>query len=187
MRNQGEIRKIAAEAVRQVRGESLLLDVRMPSEFEEVHIPGSVLRPLTDLDPEEVRRLRQGKPDCILICQSGTRAMEAAKKLQRGGIDDLSVLEGGVMAWEAAGFDLSLGRRTISLDRQMRIAAGTMVLSGVVLGTFVNFLWLILSGFVGAGLIFAGITDTCPMSQLLARMPWNRRSGSGCACKQPHA
>jgi rhodanese-related sulfurtransferase len=187
MKTQGEIIRMTPQEVEQKRSEALLLDVRTPAEFEEMHIPGAVLRPLSDLEADEVRRLAEGKSDCILVCRSGARATEAAKKLQRAGMENSCVLEGGVMAWEAEGYEVARGRKTISLERQVRIAAGTFVLSGVLLGTFVNPLWLILSGFVGAGLIFAGITDTCGMGMLLARMPWNSRSDASCACKHPSA
>jgi rhodanese-related sulfurtransferase len=187
MRTQGEISRITAREAEQKRGEALLLDVRTPAEFEEMHIPGAILHPLSGLQAEEVRRLAEGKSACILVCRSGARATEAAKKLLSSGLETPCVLEGGVMAWEAAGYEVARGRKTISLERQVRIAAGTLVLSGVLLGTFVNPLWLVLSGFVGAGLIFAGITDTCGMGMLLARMPWNSRSGRSCACKQPSA
>jgi hypothetical protein len=68
----------------------------------------------------------------------------------------------------------------MSLERQVRIAAGSLVLLGVALGAFVS-QWLYgLSAFVGAGLVFAGLTDTCGMGMLLARMPWNRR-GATCS------
>jgi len=184
MKAQGEISRITAREAKEKRGEALLLDVRTPAEFEETHIPGAILRPLSDLDAEEVRRLAEGKSACILVCRSGMRATEAAKKLLRSEMENLCVLDGGVMGWEAAGYEVARGRKTISLERQVRIAAGTFVLTGVLLGTFVNPLWLILSGFVGAGLIFAGITDTCGMGMLLARMPWNSRSGASCSCKQ---
>jgi hypothetical protein len=89
----------------------------------------------------------------------------------------LQVVQGGVQAWEAAGLPLNRGRKTLSLERQVRIIAGALVVVGAVLGYLVHPAWVGLSGFVGAGLVFAGITDTCGMAMVLARMPWNQRSG----------
>lgn len=156
---------------------TLLLDVRTPAEYEEAHIAGSVSHPLNELAPDEVKRLAAGKSACVLVCRSGNRARQAAEKLSEGGVPALQVLEGGVLAWEAAGLPLKRGVKTMSLERQVRIAAGALVFTGAVLGYFVHPAWIALSGFVGAGLVFAGITDTCGMGLLLARMPWNNRRG----------
>ena len=169
------IGRVAPAEVRSRR--ALLVDVRTPAEFEEAHIEGSVLRPLSNLDVTEVARLAEGKEECILVCRSGNRARQAAEKLASSGIGSVKVLEGGVQAWEASGLPLRRGRRTISLERQVRIAAGTLVLIGVLLGYFVHPAWIALAAFVGAGLVFAGVTDTCGMGLLLARMPWNTRRG----------
>ena len=104
-----------------VRGGSLLLDVRMPAEFEEIHIPGSVLHPLSDLDPAAVRKLAEGKNSCVVICRSGNRARQAAAKLESAGVPHLTILDGGILAWESAGLEVKRGRKTISLERQVRI------------------------------------------------------------------
>ncbi|MFV0415172.1 MAG: rhodanese-like domain-containing protein [Chthoniobacterales bacterium] len=157
---------------------TLLLDVRTPAEFETAHIDGAVLHPLTELSPEEVKKLADGKTACIVICQSGTRAKQAAEKLAQANLPNLQILEGGVQAWEAAGRPLNRGTGTISLERQVRIVAGTLVFTGAALGYFVHPAWIVLSGFVGAGLVFAGLTDTCGMGLLLAKMPWNNHRGT---------
>ncbi|MDF9827078.1 rhodanese-related sulfurtransferase [Ereboglobus sp. PH5-10] len=154
---------------------SLLLDVRTPAEFDEAHIEGSILSPLSSLDAEIIARLAEGKDTCVLICRSGGRARKAAEKLAANGFEATCVLDGGVAAWESAGLPLVCGRRAISLERQARIVAGAMVFIGAVLGYFVNPAWFALPVFVGAGLIFAGVTDVCGMGILLARMPWNNR------------
>jgi len=162
---------------------ALFLDVRTPAEFEEAHIEGSVLHPLGDLNVETVERLAAGKDSCVLICRSGNRASQAAEKLASIGLPSLCILEGGIQAWESAGLPLERGAKTMSLERQVRIAAGTLVFVGAALGYFVNPAWIALSGFVGAGLVFAGITDTCGMGLLIARMPWNnRRTSAAAAC-----
>ena len=176
---------ILPERAHSDRLETLLLDVRTPAEFEEAHIEGSVCHPLSTLEPQQVAQLAAGKKGCLLICRSGNRAHQAAQTLRRHGIPAVSVLQGGLQAWEASGLPVQRGRKTISLERQVRIAAGTLVLTASVLGYFVHSAWIGLSGFVGAGLIFAGVTDTCGMGMALARMPWNRRTpastGPGCS------
>lgn len=164
--------------VRETQGESLLLDVRTPAEFEEVHVEGAVLHPLTELNPAQVRDLAQGKRACVLICRSGGRARQAAEKLASSGISGLQVMTGGMQAWESEGLPVQRGRATISLERQVRIAAGTLVFIGSVLGYLVNPAWIALSAFVGAGLVFAGVTDTCGLAMVIARMPWNTRKPS---------
>jgi rhodanese-related sulfurtransferase len=173
------IQRVAPSAAQQTQSDSLFLDVRTPAEYEDAHIAGAVLRPLGTWEPGEIAFLAAGKKQCVVVCQSGKRATQAAQKLQGAGFPGLVVLDGGVNAWAAAGLPLERGRKTISLERQVRIAAGTFVLTGALLGYFVNPNWIALSGFVGAGLIFAGITDTCGMGMLLAKMPWNNR---GCSC-----
>jgi rhodanese-related sulfurtransferase len=166
---------LKAEDVAKDRASALLLDVRTPAEFTEAHIPGSVLHPLDRLDPAAVRQMAEGKLACVLVCRSGGRAAQAARTLQAAGIPKLVVLDGGVAAWERAGLEVTRGRKTISLERQVRIGAGSLVLLGVVLGFTVHPAFFLLSGFVGTGLVFAGITDWCGMGLLLARMPWNQR------------
>jgi rhodanese-related sulfurtransferase len=168
-----KINRISPAETQQNQSAALLLDVRTPAEFEQAHISGSVLHPLSQLNPMEVEKLAAGKTQCVVICQSGKRAAQAAEKLKMSPLPGLGVMEGGVAAWEAAGLPLERGRKTMPLERQVRIAAGALVLIGALLGYFVNPAWIALSGFVGAGLIFAGITDTCGMAMLLARMPWN--------------
>jgi rhodanese-related sulfurtransferase len=175
---------IAPSDARHKQSDSLLLDVRTPAEYSEAHIDGSVLHPLSDLNPEQVRQLANGKSTCILVCRSGNRAKQAAEKLNAADLPPMRILEGGVQAWEAAGLPLTRGAKMMSLERQVRIAAGALVVIGAVLGYFVNPSWIALSGFVGAGLVFAAITDTCAMGMLIARMPWNNRcsSSKGSCC-----
>ncbi|NDC36711.1 MAG: DUF2892 domain-containing protein [Proteobacteria bacterium] len=159
----------------------LLLDVRTPAEFAAVHIPGAMLHPLSELSVDKVKELSSGKERCVVICRSGGRARQAAQHLS-GHVPNLAVLEGGVAAWEQAGLPLERGVGAISLERQVRIAAGALVLTGVLMGVLLNPLWLGLSGFIGAGLIFSGVTDTCGMAMVLARMPWNTQSCSNRTC-----
>lgn len=173
--------RITPAEVKSSQADVLLLDVRTSGEFASAHIDGSILHPLDRLSPDTVVHLAAGKEGIVVVCQSGKRATQAAEKLQATGLSSIAVLDGGVNAWAAAGLPLTHGQGVISLERQVRIAAGALVLTGAILGYLINSNWIALSGFVGAGLIFAGITDTCGMGLLLARMPWNQ-CGGGCAC-----
>lgn len=175
------MKMVQAKELEQTMAGKTLVDVRTPAEYEEIHIPGSRLVPLHELAGERLAGLIAGSGTCVLVCRSGNRAKQAAEKLAAAGHKDLEILEGGVTAWEAAGLPVNRGRKTISIERQVRIAAGALVVTGVVLGVTLNPAFLILSGFVGCGLIFAGITDWCGMGLLLARMPWNNRRGACCA------
>jgi rhodanese-related sulfurtransferase len=158
------------------QGELQLIDVRTPMEYEELHIEGSKLMPLDRLDPEKVK---SGGP-CVVICRTGKRAEQARERLQAAGCESVAVLDGGVTAWEQAGHPLKRGKAGVSLERQVRIAAGLMVLTSVILGTWVHPYYYGIAGFVGAGLTFAGITDWCGMGILLAKAPWNQRNTSSC-------
>jgi rhodanese-related sulfurtransferase len=151
-----------------------LLDVRTPVEFAEVHVPQARSIPLDELNPASLN-LPKGEP-VYLLCRSGQRATKAAEKFSRDGFSQPVVVEGGTLAWIDSGLAVTRGTvKTISLERQVRIAAGSLVLIGVVLGWFVHRGFFGLSAFVGAGLIFAGISDFCGMGLLLAKMPWNSR------------
>lgn len=156
----------------------IMIDVRTPAEFRHLHLPKSVSMPLDALNVSEIMALqRQRETDGILlICQSGQRATRAAEKLADEIASPVRVVEGGLNEIEKLGIELSPGngKQVISIERQTRIAAGTLMLLGVLGSLWIHpgFLWL--SGFVGAGLIFAGVTNSCAMGLLLARMPWNR-------------
>ena len=168
------------------KGEKLqLLDVRTPAEHEEIHVPGVQLAQLDRLDSQLA-----GEKGCVkdqpvfLLCRTGSRAKQAAEKLEKCGYSQCCVVEGGTTGWADAGLPVNRGTsNVISLERQVRIAAGAIVLTGALLAQFVHpaFIWL--SGFVGAGLMFAGITDWCGMGVLLAKMPWNQRGGGSCCAK----
>ena len=155
-----------------------VLDVRTPLEFAEVHVPQAHNLPLDQLDPQSLLgsgQLSQGQP-VYLLCRSGGRASKAAEKFNKVGCDDAVVVEGGTLAWIEAGLPVIRGVvKVISLERQVRIVAGSVVITGVLLAIFVHPYFIGLSAFVGCGLIFAGITDWCGMGLLLAKMPWNAK------------
>jgi rhodanese-related sulfurtransferase len=120
-----------------------------------------------------------------LICRSGARGNQACEKFLKAGFANVVNVDGGTLACQDAGLPLVRGQKTISLERQVRIAAGSLVLLGIGLGWLVHPYLLGLSAFVGAGLVFAGVTDTCGMGMLLARMPWNTRGSQSVTCSVP--
>lgn len=150
-----------------------LLDVRSPSEFAAGHIPGAINIPM---DQIESRLADLSSGPIVLVCQMGKRAQMTADILGPCQFD-LTVLEGGTSAWIQEGFPVVKSVKTRwSLERQVRLGAGLLVLVGATLALTANPRWLFLSAFVGMGLTFAGLTDICPMAEFLQRMPWNRRS-----------
>ena len=161
-------------------GKLMLIDVRTPAEFAAHHATPARLVPLDRLDPGEFTAGRGGRP-LFVICQAGTRAKQAVQKLRAAGCAEAVLVTGGTNAWVEAGLPCVTGTsRVISLERQVRIAAGALVLVGVVLSLTVHPALVGLAALVGAGLVFAGATDWCGMGLLLARMPWNQ-SAASCA------
>ncbi len=158
------------------RGENtVILDVRTPVEFRSVHINSAKNIPLGELSGEQSLDGIVDKTDqFFLICQSGGRSRKALEILQSAGYSKAESVEGGMNAWTEQGYPTVKGKRAISIERQVRIVAGGLVVLGAVLSYTVHDAFIGLSAFVGAGLVFAGVTDTCGMGLLLARMPWNR-------------
>lgn len=161
-----------------------LIDVRTPVEFREFHAVDARNVPLDRLDPTAVMQSRTRQPDqpLYVICRSGGRGRQACEKFVAAGYTNVVNVEGGTLAWAECGLPVVRGQKMISLERQVRIAAGLLVLTGVLLGWLVHPAFIGLSAFVGAGLIFAGITDTCGMGLMLARMPWNQVKNSASPC-----
>lgn len=161
-----------------------VLDVRTPAEFAEVHVPQAVNEPLDRLQ-HRVRSIAGSRPTdapIYILCRSGGRANQAAEFFAREGFNQAVVVAGGTLAWCAAGLPVNRSNvKVISLERQVRIAAGAIVLIGILLAWLIHPGFIGLSAFVGAGLVFAGITDWCGMGMLLAKMPWNQTT----ACTKP--
>jgi rhodanese-related sulfurtransferase len=151
-----------------------LIDVRSPAEYRSIHAEGAINIPLDIINEEKIREVIGKSDEVVIICQSGKRGEAACKKLESSSISKINNIEGGTGAWAENNLPVVKGQGMISIERQVRIAAGMMVFTGVLLGVFVHSYWLILPGFVGAGLTFAGITDFCGMGLILAKMPWNR-------------
>ena len=148
------------------------IDVRTPAEYGSAHAEGASNHPMESLD---LNNVPLSKADEVhVICQSGGRSMKVCQKLESAGFEKVVNVEGGTSAWLDANLPSVTGKKVMSLERQVRIAAGSLVVIGAAVGHFVHPGGFALSAFVGAGLVFAGVTDTCGMGMLIARMPWNR-------------
>jgi glyoxylase-like metal-dependent hydrolase (beta-lactamase superfamily II)/rhodanese-related sulfurtransferase len=174
--------RISADELARLLGSGaapLVVDVRLPVEYRAMHLEPSVCMPL-----DELARRRDELPhdrDLVLVCRTGTRARLAAAQLSdfRTG-----VLEGGLVAWQEGGHPVVNGKAHVSLERQVRIAAGALTCAGGVLAVTVSSWFGLLPAFVGAGLVYAGVTDRCGMAMLLARLPYNRVPADG-TCAAP--
>lgn len=150
-----------------------MLDVRTPVEFAEVQVPEAQNIPLDALQPKSFPHPKD--QPIYVLCRSGQRATKAGEKLGSEPFSQVQVVAGGTLAWIAANLPVTRGKtKVFSLERQVRIAAGSLVLIGMALGWFVHSGFFGLSAFVWAGLVFAGITDFCGMGLILARFSWNK-------------
>ena len=149
-----------------------LIDVRTPAEYGSVHAKGAVNHPMESLDLAKIPCSKE--EEIHVICQSGGRSMKVCQKLEGAGFTNLVNVDGGTSAWHAVGLPVVEGKKVMSLERQVRIAAGSLVVIGAAVGQFVHPGGFALSAFIGAGLVFAGVTDTCGMGMMIAKMPWNR-------------
>jgi rhodanese-related sulfurtransferase len=147
-----------------------LIDVRTPAEYQSAHVIGAELCPLDRLNAAAFSHSNDQASAVYILCQSGKRARIAAEKLSAIGFAQVLVIEGGT----EAGIAIKYGKLALSIERQVRIAAGLLVLCGTLAGVYVHPSFLFVPGLVGAGLIFAGISDTCGMAMLLTKCPWNQ-------------
>ena len=148
-----------------------VIDVREPMEYAAGHIAGSLNIPLSRLQQADLPR-----GPLVLVCQSGNRSARGVQALlQQGRQDPVIDLEGGLPSWQEAGLPVrQLRNAPLPLMRQVQIAAGSLVLLGLILSQLLAPAWIVLSWFVGAGLVFAGVSGFCGLARLLAWMPWNR-------------
>ena len=150
-----------------------LLDVRSAMEFSQVHIRDSVNVPI-DMLSGKAGDLSKSGQNFIVLCRTGNRSPMAADMLMQSGLHGIQVMRGGITQWQKEGLPVVKGAGALSLERQVRIIAGSLVLMGILLSWFVNTAFIFISLFVSCGLIFAGITDSCLMGMLLMKLPYNK-------------
>lgn len=159
------------------KGDVVLLDVRTPAEFDTAHMPGSINAPVDLVERDAAAVATAAAQDVVLICRAGPRAERAQQALARAGLTNTAVLTGGFEAWRDGGQAVEYGEARWDLERQVRLVAGSLVASGVLASTVVpKAKWL--SGAVGGGLVFAALSNTCAMGNLLGRLPYNRGAGT---------
>jgi rhodanese-related sulfurtransferase len=158
-----------------------LIDVRTSAEFDNAHIPGSYHVPLDTLGEHGDELGRHLTHPTVLVCQSGGRARQASQQLATTGLGNLRVLDGGLGSWLAVGGEVNRGQQRWGMDRQVRLVAGVAVLLSVLASLVVPPLRLV-AGFVGAGLTFSAVTNTCGMAALLAKLPYN--AGAQCDIRE---
>lgn len=153
----------------------ILIDVREPSEYAAERIDGAKLVPLSRFD---INQIPFGDDkDIVLQCQTGNRSGQAAQQLLNSGIETVTHLEGGLNAWKQRGYPVRVNRNApISINRQVQIIIGSIIVITTILGAFVSPLFLVVSGLAGAGLVFSGVSNTCPLANLLAKLPYNQIS-----------
>lgn len=151
-----------------------LLDVRTHPEYVRAHVPGATLIPLNELKVESFLADHNSGTPIFVLCQGGTRARKAIEQFERAGCDDCLLVEGGTQAWIDAALPVHRGAHNVlPLLRQVQIVVGSLTATSAVLAFVVNRWFAVLPLFLGCGLLFAGITGTCGMALVLARMPWN--------------
>ena len=157
----------------EISREHILIDVRTPAEYRSEKIPGSTNLPLAELKEQGLSL--QHQENLVIVCASGNRAKTACALLDDLGIE-AQLLEGGIKAYKAANYEIEMGTGgAISLERQVRILAGALAATGGILAATVDPNWGFLSAFIGCGLVFAGVTDTCGMAVVLSKLPYNNR------------
>lgn len=165
-------------------GKAVLIDVREPDEWIKEHVPGAHLVPLSGFNPDDFPK--DHDKIAVFHCRSGGRTEAAAPQILRTGFREVYQLDGGLKGWRDAGYAVNENPRApISIMRQVQIAAGSLVLLGIVLAVLINPWFAALSAFVGAGLTQSGITGTCAMANVLKHMPWNRTISGQTAVANP--
>lgn len=161
------------EAQRRIAAGAVLIDIRDPDEYARAHIPCARNVPMSRIERIE------GAPEVIFHCRSGMRTAANAQTLAACADAPVYLMEGGLDAWQKAGLECNVDRKApLEIIRQVQIGAGSLVLLGVLLGFLVSPVLFGLAAFVGAGLVFAGVSGFCGMARVLARMPWNRRAAA---------
>ncbi|MFI8416669.1 rhodanese family protein [Serratia sp. NPDC078593] len=164
------------QAQEMIKAGAALIDIREPAEFLREHIPGAISVPLSEINAgKELAGLSTQQP-VIFHCQAGSRtAQHASALIKITAPAPTLLLTGGINAWKSANLPIIEDKKQpLPIMRQVQIVAGTLILIGTVLGYSFDMRWFLLSGFVGAGLLFAGVSGWCGMASLLASMPWNK-------------
>ncbi len=169
------LKKISPVQARELLNQgAVLVDIRSADEHARERVAGATHIPLEQLNGEALSALQANA--VIFHCRSGTRTAMHAHTLETCAPCDAYMLDGGLDAWKKAGLPVEQdASRPIELSRQVQIAAGSLVLTGVALGLWVSPAFYALSAFIGAGLVFAGITGFCGLARILMKMPWNTR------------
>ncbi len=162
------------------KNQVVVIDVRTPAEFTAANIEGAKNVPLDKLMEDPFITDLDAKQKVVLICSAGKRAAQAKTQLASIGLENTEIMAGGMEAWQAAELACNTGEEIMSLDCQMRIAAGFMIIVGTMLGVFAHPGFFAITMVVGLGLIYSGVTDTCAMANLLAKMPWNNNCPKAC-------
>jgi glyoxylase-like metal-dependent hydrolase (beta-lactamase superfamily II)/rhodanese-related sulfurtransferase len=163
--------------------QSKILDVRSAMEISQAHIDNSTNIPI-DMISAKIGELSQTRQNYLVLCHTGNRAAMAADMLMQSGIHNVKVIEGGLARWEREKLPVIKGQGGISLERQVRVIAGGLVVTGIILAWLVHWGFIFISVFVGSGLVYAGLTDNCMMGMLLMKLPYNKnlyksKSGGG--------
>lgn len=172
--DRGPTTLVPADAYKLVRERGArLLDVRTSSEYASMHIPGSYNVPLDQI-AEHARELARVQEPVILVCRSGARAQKAEGTLRTCGMATAHVLNGGILAWKGADLPVRHGEARWDIERQVRFVAGMIVFLSTLSGAFIHPGFFAVAGAIGAGLVFAAVSNTCMMGMLLLRLPYNR-------------
>ncbi|MEX2533355.1 MAG: rhodanese-like domain-containing protein [Nitriliruptoraceae bacterium] len=166
---------LSATALRAQSNDVVVIDVRTPGEFEAVHLAHAVNIPLGEIEGrgDEIRALQANGKTVVLSCRTAARSHQAQERLVRQGIDGVAILDGGIVAWEADGNPVVRDVIRWDLERQVRLAAGSIVALSILVSIVLPGARFV-AGFVGAGLVFAALSNTCAMAHVLSRLPYNR-------------
>ncbi len=156
-------------------GTVLICDIREADEFVREHILGAINTPLSKFDATQIANIGKDSSKVVLHCQSGNRTKMNEAKFASIGLNEVWILEGGISAWKGIGCVVNKNAKApLPIMRQVQIVAGILILTGVILGFAISPMFFLLSGFVGAGLTFAGVTGFCGMANLLMFLPYNK-------------
>ena len=155
------------------QGQFTLIDIRERDEYERAHIREALHFPLSALEKSDIE-IEAGR-QVVFHCRSGQRTEINCDRLEQHVEGDVLLMKGGLNAWAASGLPVVENRSApMEINRQVQIAAGGLTLLGVLLGYFANPVFYVLAGFIGAGLMFSGLSGTCAMARILMAMPWNK-------------